>query len=257
MRDVALRFGPRLLWEHLDLDVASGEYLAVLGPNGSGKSSLLKVLLGQLRPDAGSVQVLGKPVQGGSSQIGYIPQQRLFSADTPLRARDVVGLGLDGHRWGTGGFSRERRRRVDQMLEQVGAQAYAQAPVGLLSGGEQQRLRVAQALMGQPRLLLADEPLLSLDLHHQEAVSRLIEQHRREAGIGVVLVTHEINPIVEDVDRVLYLANGRFTVGSVQEVLSEPVLSEIYGAPVRIVQADGRYVVMGDAGTVLDQGKGR
>ena len=256
LEEVALRFGRRTLWEQLSLSIAEGEYFAVLGPNGSGKSSLLRVLLGQLKPDAGRVGVLGGPAGRGSAGIGYIPQQRAFPTDAPMRARDLVGLGLDGHRWGPGLPGRARRRRIDEMLERVGASDYANTPVGLLSGGEQQRLRVAQALVGRPRLLLADEPLLSLDLHHQEAVSSLIEQYRRESGAAVVLVTHEINPVIEDIDRVLYLANGRFTVGTVHEVLREDVLRRIYGAPVRVVEIEGRYVVLGASGAVLDHEKG-
>ncbi|MUN54055.1 ATP-binding cassette domain-containing protein [Kocuria koreensis] len=241
----ALSFGDRTLWKDLTLEIDQGEYFAVLGPNGSGKSTFLKTLLGLLPLSEGAVRVLGDGVRRGNPRIGYVPQQRAFGPDTPLRARDLVGLGLDGHRWGPGFPSRRRRARVDELLERVGATEYAAVPVGLLSGGEQQRLRVAQALASRPRLLLCDEALLSLDLRHQSAVSQLIEEYRRESGATVVFVTHEINPIIDDVDRVLYLANGRFTVGSVEDVMTTETLSRVYGAPVQVLRVDGRYVVVG------------
>nr|WP_156265329.1 ATP-binding cassette domain-containing protein [Rothia koreensis] len=240
-----MSFGDRTLWKDLTLEIDQGEYFAVLGPNGSGKSTFLKTLLGLLPLSEGAVRVLGDGVRRGNPRIGYVPQQRAFGPDTPLRARDLVGLGLDGHRWGPGFPSRRRRARVDELLERVGATEYAAVPVGLLSGGEQQRLRVAQALASRPRLLLCDEALLSLDLRHQSAVSQLIEEYRRESGATVVFVTHEINPIIDDVDRVLYLANGRFTVGSVEDVMTTETLSRVYGAPVQVLRVDGRYVVVG------------
>lgn len=244
-REARLSFGQRTLWSGLNLEIAPGEYFAVLGPNGSGKSTLLQTILGLLRLSEGRVRVLGRTPHRGDPGIGYIPQQRILPQDTPLRARDMVRLGLDGHRWGTGWPSRARRARVQELLEQVGAADYADVPVGLLSGGEQQRLRVAQALAARPRLLLCDEALLSLDLRHQEAVSGLIEDYRRSEGATVVFVTHEINPIIDDVDRVLYLANGRFTVGTVPEVMRGQVLSALYDTPVQVLRSGGRYIVVG------------
>lgn len=244
-QEASLAFGARTLWEDLNLRIAPGEYFAVLGPNGSGKSTFLKAILGQLRLSTGRVSVLGRAPGRANHAIGYVPQQRPMPRDAPLRARDMVGLGLDGHRWGPGLPSRARRAAVDGLLERVGATDYADVPVGLLSGGEHQRLRVAQALASRPRLLLCDEALLSLDLRHQQAVSRLIEDYRQETGATVVFVTHEINPIIDDVDRVLYLARGRFSVGTVPEVMRTEVLSRLYGTRVEVVRVNGRYVVVG------------
>lgn len=240
-----LAFGERILWDGLDLDVRPGEFLAVLGPNGSGKTSLLKVLLGLQPLTAGSVTVGGEPARRGSPHIGYVPQQKSFAADTPLRARDLVGLGLDGHRWGIRFRHAEHNRRVDELLAKVGATDYAKVPVGLLSGGEQQRLRIAQALATNPEVLLCDEALLSLDLNHQRAVSRLVSEQCRTSNTAVIFVTHEINPIIEHVDRVLYLAGGRFRVGRPEEVMTTAVLSELYGTPVEVLHSNGRIVVVG------------
>lgn len=241
----ALRFGHRTLWEDLDLEVRRGELIAVLGSNGSGKSSLLKVILGQLRLSSGSVSFLGSPVRRGDRRIGYVPQQRLAEDGVPLRGRDLVGLGVDGHRWGIPLRSRRRRQRVNQLLSSVGAEAYAAAPLSSLSGGEQQRLRIAQALAAEPRLLLCDEPLLSLDLPHQRLVSDLVDQVRRRFDLGVLFVTHDLNPILDKVDRVLYIANNRVRIGTPDEVMTSEVLSQLYDAPVEVIRHNGRILVAG------------
>ncbi|MDO5492992.1 MAG: metal ABC transporter ATP-binding protein [Nesterenkonia sp.] len=243
LRNAGVGFHGRSLWSGLDLDLSPGEFLAVLGPNGAGKSTLLKVLLGLQRLDSGSAEIAGRPARRGSSRVGYIPQQADMPAETPLRARDVVALGLDGHRYGIRMHRRRMRRRVDELLEKVGASDYADEPVGLLSGGEQQRLRAAQALASEPTVLLCDEPLHSLDLHHQQGVTRLIRE-QAESGTAVVFVTHEINPVVEHVDRVLYLAPGGHRIGTTEAVMRSEVLSELYGAPIDVIEHRGRLVVM-------------
>ncbi|MEJ7651818.1 MAG: metal ABC transporter ATP-binding protein [Nakamurella sp.] len=245
LRGAELRFGSRVLWTGLDLDIAAGEFVVVLGPNGAGKTSLLKVLLGQLPLSAGTAEIGGRPVRMGSSRIGYIPQQRAFDPGLPVRARDLVGLGIDGHRWGFGLPSRSRSRAIDAALASVGASAFADAPVGLLSGGEQQRLRIAQALITDPHVLLCDEPLLSLDLTHQQAVSDLIDRRRTESQTAVVFVTHEINPVLRMVDRVIYLVDGKFRIGTPDEVMTTAVLSELYRSHVEVLRAEGRIIVLG------------
>lgn len=245
LRNATLAHGDRVLWRDLNLDIEPGEFIAILGSNGAGKTSLLRVLLGQQELTAGTAEVGGQPVRRGSSRLGYVPQQHSFDRALPLRARDLVGLGLDGHRWGTGWPSRERRDRIDAALHDVGALEYANAPVGLLSGGEQQRLRIAQALISDPDVLLCDEPLLSLDLSHQRAVSDLIDERRRATNTAVLFVTHEINPILDKVDRVLYLAGGQFRVGAPAEVMTSEVLSELYQAPVEVLDIGGRLLVLG------------
>lgn len=241
----ALRFGDRTLWGDLSLDVSPGEFVAVLGPNGSGKTSLLKVLLGLQDLSAGTVEVCGRTPRRGTSLVGYIPQQKAFDRDLPLRGRDLVRLGLDGHRWGMGWPGQAGRQQVADVIEAVGASAYADSPIGMLSGGEQQRLRIAQALLGDPRVLLCDEPLLSLDLQHQQAVSALIDERRREAGTSVLFVSHEVNPILPMVDRVLYLVGGRWAVGTPDEVMTGERLSHLYGTDVDVLRVRGRIVIVG------------
>ncbi len=246
LRGAEVRRGDRTLWSGLDLTVSPGEFIAVLGPNGSGKTTLLQVLLGLLPLSAGEVVLDGAVPRQGSPDVGYIPQQTTVDPLTPLRGRDLVGLGLDGHRWGLGLGARARRReRVRDALAQVDALSYADAPVGMLSGGEQQRLRVAQALVDDPRLLLADEPLLSLDLARQRTVVELVDRRRREHGTAVVFVTHEVNPVLPVVDRLLYLVDGRFRIGTPNEVMTSENLSQLYRTDVEVVRLRGRILVVG------------
>lgn len=245
LRDAELAYGDRVLWRDLNLTIHEGEYFAVLGSNGTGKTSFLKVLLGLQPLSKGSVCVAGRAPRKAAREIGYVPQQRGFPARAPLRARDLVAQGIDGHRWGVRLHPRAVRHRVDDLLAEVGASEYADAPVGLLSGGEQQRLRVAQALAGDPTVLLCDEALLSLDLQHQYVVSELVNRQREHHGSAVVFVTHDINPIIDHVDRILYLAGGSFRVGTPDEVLRSDVLSALYGAPIDVLRSNGRIIVAG------------
>jgi len=245
VRGAGIRRGDRELWSGLDLDVQPGEFIAVLGPSGSGKTTLLQAILGLQELSEGSIAVAGSPVHRGNPRIGYIPQQRPLPPETSMRARDVVALGVNGTRFGLPLPRRGDRERVDQLLEDVGASHYADRRVGLLSGGEQQRLRVGQALADHPDLLLCDEPLSNLDLANQVGVTDIIDRQRRERSAAVLFVTHDINPILGRVDRILYIAGGRFVLGTPDEVLQSRVLTDLYGTPVFVLRAGDRLVVVG------------
>jgi zinc/manganese transport system ATP-binding protein len=255
LRGGEARVGRRAVWSGVDLDVGAGEFVALLGANGAGKSTLLKALLGLQPLAAGSLLVLGRAPGRANSQIGYLPQRRAFDAGTRLRGYDIVGLGLDGDRWGVpvawpwgeaGRRRRERRRRIAEAIELVGAGIYARRPIGELSGGEQQRLLIAQALVRRPRLLLLDEPLDSLDLPNQASVSALVAQICRREGVAVLLVAHDVNPLLPYLDRVAYLAAGHAVSGTVDEVINGPALSALYGVPIEVLRtSDGRLVVVG------------
>lgn len=241
--------GGRWVWRDVDLEVPQGEFVVVLGPNGGGKTTLLRVLLGLQRLDEGSVSVLGGDVRRGRRAIGYVPQRRTLDRDLSVRARDLVSLGVDGTRWGVplpSASRRAQRARVDEALAAVGATAYAERPVGQLSGGEQQRLLLAQALVTEPRVLLLDEPLASLDLRSQAVVSSLVASIARERGITVVLVAHDVNPLSSVLDRVAYVAGGRIATGRTDEVITSERLSELYDHPVEVLRdSRGRIVVVG------------
>jgi zinc/manganese transport system ATP-binding protein len=246
----AVRLGGRTVWADVSLRVARGEFVAVLGPNGAGKSTLIRAVLGLLPLAAGEASVLGRPPGEAPALIGYLPQRRSFDSGTRIRGVEIVRLGLDGARWGIPlpwlAGSKKASRRVAEVIELVGATAYARKPIGELSGGEQQRLLVAQALVRRPQLLLLDEPLDSLDLPNQAAVAALVRRICRQEQVAVMLVTHDVNPIIGYLDRVVYLAGGRAVEGSPQEVISSQTLSRLYGVPIEVLHAsDGRLVVVG------------
>jgi len=250
LADATVRLGGRDIWSHVDLVIEPGTFVAVLGPNGSGKSTLIKAVLGVLPLAEGRLEVLGRPPGESGGDIGYLPQRRNFDPSMRVRGIDVVRLGADGDRWGIplpwGPARRARDARVDDVIDLVGAGAYAHRPIGQVSGGEQQRLLIAQALVSRPRLLLLDEPLDSLDLPNQGAVAGLISRICREDGVTVVMVAHDVNPIISYLDRVVYIAAGGAAAGTPREVITSTTLSRLYGSPVEVLTtSDGQLVVVG------------
>ena len=254
LQDAGIELGGRYIWRNVDLEVAPGEFVAILGPNGAGKSTLLKAILGVLPITEGAISVFGKPVRRGNDAVGYLPQRRNFDADLRVRAVDLVRLGLDGARWGMPvpflarfmARPAAQARRVDAVIEMVGAEAYANRPIGELSGGEQQRILIAQALVSGARMLVLDEPLDSLDLNNQQAISGLVQRICSQSGVTVLLVAHDINPILPYVDQVVYVAQGQVVSGTPGEVIRTETLSRLYGTPVEVLRTtDGRVIVVG------------
>lgn len=248
----AITLGGRTIWQDVALTVQPGEFLAILGPNGAGKSTLLKAILGLLPLTRGTISVLGKSARRGNAAIGYVPQRRHFEADVHVQGRSIVQLGLDGSNWGLPlpffqrQKERESKRRVAEAIDLVGATSYAHRPIGELSGGEQQRLLIAQALVRHPRILALDEPLDSLDLRNQQGIAGVIRHVSRETGAAVLLVAHDINPILSAVDRVVYVAHGQVAIGTPAEVITTETLSRLYATPIEVMRAsDGRIVVVG------------
>jgi len=245
VRGATAVLGGRTIWSGVDATVGAGEFVAVLGPNGVGKSTLLKAVLGLIPLASGTVRLPA----GGRRAVGYLPQRRSFDAALRVRGWDVVRLGLDGDRWGVplpGARSRAADARVRELIGLVGAEGYAQRPIGQLSGGEQQRLLIAQALARRPRLLMLDEPLDSLDLPNQAAVAALISRICRTEGVAVMMVAHDVNPILPYLDCVIYLGHGGAVCGKPVEVITSATLTELYGTPVEVLTAsDGRLVVVG------------
>ncbi len=253
LRGARASMGGHQVWSGVDLVVQAGEFVAVLGPNGSGKSTLLKAVLGLVRTAPGMISVLGGPAGAANREVGYLPQRHGYDATLPIRGVDLVRLGLDGSSWGVplpigAGRSRSRRARarVHETIELVGASAYAERTLAELSGGEQQRILIAQALVRRPRILMLDEPLDSLDLPNQAAVSALVQRICRTEGVAVLLVAHDVNPLLPYLDQVIYLAGGRALQGPVEDVITGAKLSELYGVPIEVLRSgDGRLVVVG------------
>jgi zinc/manganese transport system ATP-binding protein len=241
----AAGYGDRLLWSEVDLSIAPGEFVAVLGGNGTGKTTLLRILLGMHPVADGAVRLFGAAPHRGDRRVGYVPQHQAFDREMPARGIDLVNLGARGHRYGVPWRSRSVATRVAGAIEAVGAQAYATAPVGMLSGGEQQRLRIAAAVVDDPQLILADEPLSSLDLASQQQVADVLDAQRRATGAAVVVVTHDINPVRRHVDRVLYLAAGRGVSGTPDQVLTGEQLSALYGTRVDVARVGDHLVIVG------------
>ncbi len=254
LRNAAAQRAGRRLWSGVDLTVAPGEFVAVLGPNGVGKSTLIQTVLGTLPLAEGELRVLGQPAGRANERIGYLPQRRNFDPSLRIRGRDIVRLGVDGHRWGfplphwcPGGTARRAvAARVDEVINLVDAGAYADRPIGELSGGEQQRLLIAQALASAPELLLLDEPLDSLDLPNQAAVAALIAHISRAQGVAVMMVAHDVNPVLSHLDTVVYLAPGGSMIGPPHRVITGAALTQLFGTSIEVLTAsDGRLVVIG------------
>ena len=238
LEGVDVSFGTRRVLDGVRFSVEPGEFVGLIGANGAGKTTIFRVVLGLLSPDGGSVEHLGR-------HVGYVPQKVSIEPDTPLRARDLVALGIDGERFGVRMPSRARRAQVDEMLESVGAAAFADARVGTLSGGEQQRVLIAHALVGNPPLLVMDEPLANLDIKSGHEIVELVARLTNERGLAVLLSAHDMNALLPHMDRVVYLAEGRAVSGTTGEVVRSDVLSELYRYPVRVLDVDGTVVVVG------------
>ncbi len=246
--DLAAGYGPRTIWAGATFQIPTGSFVAVVGPNGAGKSTLIRLMLGLLPARHGQVEVLGQPPRRGNPAIGYVPQGRLFDPDLALRGRDFVRLGVDGHRWGVPlpGTGRRAAATVAQSIDAVGAAGYADRPIGRLSGGEQQRLLLAQSLVGRPRILLLDEPLTNLDLSNQAAITQLVAQLARAQRLTVLLIAHDLNPLMPFIDQVMVVAHGRIAIGPPSEIVTSEALSRIYGASIEVLRdSRGRVFVVG------------
>jgi zinc/manganese transport system ATP-binding protein len=240
---ITVRLAGRTVLDDVAFTIERGQFTGLIGSNGAGKTTLFRVILG-LQSAAGTVRIGGQPRSRRNPMIGYVPQKYLLDPDVPLRARDLVGLGLDAHRLGIALPSRARRERVEEMLVAVEAERFADARVGTLSGGEQQRVLIAHALISRPRLLLLDEPLANLDLRSGHEIVMLLTRIAAEQGIAVLISAHEINPLLEVMDRIVYLAGGRAASGTTEEVVRSDVLSRLYGHRVDVLHVDGRVLVV-------------
>ena len=245
LEDIGVRLGGRQILSGVSFTMAPGQFTGLIGPNGAGKTTLLRVILGLQPSTDGRVLLNGSPrSRRGGGLIGYVPQKLSIDSDVPLRARDVVGLGIDGHKLGFPLPSASRRQLVTEALEAVGADAYADSRIGELSGGEQQRVMIAHALIGKPRLLLLDEPLANLDLKSEQGIVSVLARLAHEQGIAVLISAHDLNPLLREIDTVVYVAAGHAAAGSTDEVIRPKVLSALYGSDVEVLHVHGRILVI-------------
>jgi zinc/manganese transport system ATP-binding protein len=244
LEHATLRLGGRDILKDVSFAIRPGEFIGVLGPNGSGKTTLMRAILGLLPPGAGTIRVMGRAPQRGNVTIGYLPQVRTVLPDLRVRGLDFIASSLNGERWGPPHLSRADRAMIDDTLALVGAQDLAKRPLSDMSGGERQRLLLAQALIGKPQLLLLDEPLISLDARYQELAIDVVRKVCRERGVTVLFSAHELNQLIGTLDRVIYLGNRQAVLGTVDEVITAPVLSRLFGTTIHVVRAEGHIFVM-------------
>jgi zinc/manganese transport system ATP-binding protein len=251
---VSIRLGGRTILDQVSFALAPGEFSGLIGPNGAGKTTLLRIVMGLRTPDSGDVRIGGRPLARRGRTVGYVPQKIAIEPDAPLRARDLVALGLDGRRLGPRLPSRHRREQVEAMLHAVDATRFADERIGTLSGGEQQRVLIAHALIGRPGLLLMDEPLANLDLKSGQEIVDLVARIAREQRVAVLLSAHDMNPLLPVMDKVVYLAGGRAASGSTELVVRSEALSDLYGHPVSVLRVDGRVLVVAGSSVTTEAG---
>lgn len=238
---VSVSFPGHRVLQDVDFKLGAGEFCGLIGANGSGKTTLLRSILGFVKPTGGSITIGGC---GRTRSVAYVPQKFTFDQHMPIRARDLVALGLDGHLLGVPLAFKRRRQKVDAMLEEVEATPFADERIGNLSGGQQQRVLIAHALIRHPRLLLLDEPLANLDMRSTAGIVALLRRLSREFHITVLLSAHDMNPLLGVMDRIVYLAHGRAASGTTDTVVRTEVLSALYGYHIDVIRVHGRILVV-------------
>jgi zinc/manganese transport system ATP-binding protein len=248
VEDIGVSFSGRTILDGVSFQIRKGEFTGLIGSNGVGKTTLLRVILGLQRADNGRVLVLGEPLSGGGRSLGYVPQKVVLDPDIPIRARDLVALGLDAERYGFRRRTKAQREQVDKMLHDVDADRFADARVGSLSGGEQQRVLIAHALISRPKLLLLDEPLANLDPKSVQEIVSLLHRVASDNEVAILLSAHEINALLPVMDRIVYVTKGRAASGTTDEVVRSEVLSKLYGHHVDVLKLHGRVLVVAEPG---------
>lgn len=246
--NLSVRYSNKTIWHGANFSVGKGEFVAILGPNGAGKTTLFRLLLGLLAPTEGVLEIFGGKPRRGNPRIGYVPQRHTIDSDLRIEALELVRLGLSGNRFGFIPSSEKKREKEKAMdaLRSVGAQNLAHAPLGVLSGGELQRVFLAEALVSDPEILLLDEPLSNLDIRYETNMVRLIHDVAASRNATVLLIAHNINPLLSSLDSVIYLANGHVAVGSPRDVMTSESLTNLYGAPIEVLRdSRGRLAVIG------------
>ena len=244
LTNVSVSRSKQQILQNVNLEIKNGEFYGLIGPNGAGKTTLLKLILGFISQDEGQIEIGTSTEARHRLTIGYVPQKIEFDRDIPLRARDLVALGMDGHKFGISLFDKKKRALVNDILQAVSAYEFADARIGELSGGQQQKIMIAHALVSNPKILLLDEPLANLDLKSQHEVIELVNKLRTEQDISILFSAHDMNPLMDVMDKIIYIANGRIAVGKVDEIVTGKNLTLLYGYPVDVLKYNGRLIVL-------------
>jgi zinc/manganese transport system ATP-binding protein len=247
-KNLSVGYGEKIIWRDTNFSVGRGEFVAIIGPNGSGKTTLLRLLLGLVSPHSGEIILFGKKPEKGNRRIGYIPQRHIVDAGTNIEALEIVRLGACNCRWG---FDLPKQAKAEralalEALRSVGAEEFAHRPLSSLSGGELQRIFLAQALVGNPELLLLDEPLANLDIRRETEMVQLVKKIARERNVTVLLIAHNINPLLGALDSAIYVAGGKVISGKPETILTSEILSKLYGSEVEVIRdSRGRVAILG------------
>lgn len=246
--NLASGYGQKNIWSGANFSVNKGEFVGVLGPNGAGKTTLLRLLLGLSKPKKGKLKIFNEDPRRGNPRIGYVSQRRLIDDQFNIEVLEVVRMGLNGTKWGFAlpSTARQERKQALAALNSVDSVNLAQRPLGQLSGGELQRVLLAQALVGKPEILLLDEPLANLDIRRETELVRLIASVAKNEKVTILLIAHDLNPLLPVVDRLIYVVNGKLATGKPKEIVTSKKLSELYGAPIEVLRDKrGRIAVLG------------
>jgi zinc/manganese transport system ATP-binding protein len=252
MIDVGVRLGGRDILREVNAEITPGEFVGVFGPNGAGKSTLMRCILGLIPSSSGTLSVFGEPPGQANWVIGYMPQSRASLEGTALTARSLVSAAEGGNRWGIPWSSRASRSEVERALTLAGVEEYADRSFSVLSGGEKQRVALAQALLGKPRLLILDEPLASLDPRNQMRMVECIARIKAATGATILFIAHDVNPLLGVMDRVIYVAGGGAAIGSTDDIISSTALSKLYGMEISVVRAEGKIFIVAAEGNVTE-----
>jgi zinc/manganese transport system ATP-binding protein len=244
--DLAAGYDNNVVWSNANFSIQKGEFVAVIGPNGGGKTTLFRLLLGLQPPIRGTIEILGDAPRRGNARIGYVPQRHTVDSETSIESLELVRLGLSGNHWGFGLFSKNDFKVAREAMKAVGAEEMAHRSLGTLSGGELQRVFLAEALVGKPDILLLDEPLSNLDIRREKELLSLVNKVVRSQNVTVLLIAHNINPLLPFLDRVIYVANGKIANGKPNEVLTSKSLSELYGVQIEVLRdSRGNLAIIG------------
>jgi len=234
---VSFRYGEVSVLEDIDLTVEPGDFLGIIGPNGSGKTTLLRIMLGLLAPTSGQVRLFGRPPASLKQwgRLGYVPQKATFDPALPITVGEVVASGLVATLGLLRRVGASERRRVEDVLAQLGMTAFATARVGALSVGQQQRVLIARALVSDPELLILDEPTGGVDPEAQTSFYALLHHLNREREVTLILVSHDIGVVAKEVTRLACLNRRLIFHGRPGDFLSDAALTALYGPAVRVV----------------------